>query len=529
MNQHFVLKSVVLLFLMDINLNEVNSGRILIWPLSMVYNSRIHTISKMGEILNTHGHQVTLLVPDVYKARTKYNVHNIMTYSFTKERTFEINEDELDGIVHGPLNEFSWARVKLKMLQYDCDALLGNTALIQKLKDDKFDVFITDSLNDPCYTALAEILDLPLIIYSNLGFDRNPWVFSPIQLGSAPNVYVHIGPRPPTFYKRLMEMVDVWFVYFFHMQWYMIPMVHEISKQYNYNISAPTTEVTCSRISLLFINTLFPIDFPKAHKPHVKFIGGFYAEKPISLPTDLQRFVAGSGNHGTIVVSFGTVHVKMVQEFAINVLVDVFSHLKERVIWGDTIRNISGLSSNVLHKSWIPQNDLLGNSRTKLFITHCGQSATQETILHGVPVIALPVACDQQRNAERLCEQLGMGIILDVHRLTSKELEAAILEVINNPEYKKNARIASGLMKDLPMATKDVLTYWVDYVIKYNGAKHLTQEYIDTCNMSIFRYFQLDVIGLITCTLLAMVVVCVLICKMLVHSLWYNTRKHKHE
>ena len=518
-----------MVFLLYMNLGAVHSGRILIWPLSMVYSSRIHVVCKMGEILNTHGHQVTLLVADVYKANVKYNVHNIMTYSFTKERTFEANEGELDSIVYGPLNEFNWARLKLKVAGYDCDALLGNTELIQTLKDAKFDVLITDSVNDPCYTALAEILDLPLILYSNLGFNRNPWVFSPLQLGSAPNVYVHIGPRPPTFYKRLMELIDVWLTYSFHMQWYMIPMVHEISKQYNYNVSAPTTEVTCSRISLLFINTLFPIDFPKAHKPHVKFIGGFYIEKPKSLSTNLERFVAGSGNHGTIIVSFGTIHVKMIQEFAINVLVDVFSHLKERVVWGDTIRNISGLSSNVLHKSWIPQNDLLGNFKTKLFITHCGQSATQETILHGVPVIALPVACDQQRNAERLCEQLGMGIILDVHRLTSKKLEAAILEVINNPQYKKNARHASGLMKDLPMAPKDVLTYWVDYVIKYNGAKHLTQEYIDTCNMSIFRYFQLDVIGLITCTLLAMVAVCVLIFKMLVQLLLYNTRKHKHE
>ena len=529
MNQHARVGMLFMVLLVYMNFSAVYSGRILIWPLSMLYNSRIHVICKMGEILNTHGHQVTLLVPDAYKAKVKYNVHNIMTYSFTKERTFEVNEDEIDGIVYGPLNEFSWARLKYKLLQYDCDALLGNTELIQKIKADKFDVFISDSLNHPCHTALAEILDLPLIVYSNLGFARNPWVFSPLQLGSAPSHFTFIGPRPPTFNKRLMELIDVWLVYFFHMQWYMIPMVHELSKQYNYNISAPTTEVTCSRISLLFLNTLFPIDFPKAHMPHVKFIGGFYTEKPKSLSTDIEQFLASSDDHGTIVMSFGTIYVKMVQELSIKALVDVFSRLPERVVWADPVRNLSGLSSNVLHRSWIPQNDLLGDSRTKLFMSHCGASATQEAILHGVPVIALPVACDQHRNAERLCEQLGMGIILDVHRLTSKKLEAAIRAVIDNPEYKKNARKASGLMKDLPMAPKDVLTYWVDYVIKYNGAKHLTQEYIDTCNMSIFRYFQLDVIGFIICALLAMVVVCVLICKKLVQLLLYNTRKHKHE
>ena len=448
MNQHAMLVMSFMVFLEYMNFSEVHSGRILIWPLSMMYSSRIHTVSKMGEILNSHGHQVTLLVPDAYKARVKYNVHKIMTYSFTKERTFVVNEDEFNGMVYGPLREFSWERLRFKMLAYDCDALLGNIELIQKLKDDKFDVLISDSLNAPCYTALAEILGLPLILYSNFGFGRNPWVFSPLQLGSAPGMFSNIGQRPPTFFKRLMELVDVCFAYVFHMQWYMIPMVHEISKQYNYNISAPTTEVTCSRISLLFINTLFPIDFPKAHMPHVKLVGGFYIEKPKALSTDLEQFVVGSDDHGTIVMSFGTIAMIMLQENTINVLVDVFSRLQERVVWADPVRNISGLSSNVLHRSWIPQNDLLGDSRTRLFITHCGQSATLETILHGVPVIALPIGTDQHRNAERLCEQLGMGIILDVHRLTSKQLEEAILEEINNPGYKKNARKASGLMKD---------------------------------------------------------------------------------
>ena len=56
MNQHAMLVMLFMALLVYMNLSEVNSGQILIWPLSMmVYSSRIHIIAKMGEILNPGG------------------------------------------------------------------------------------------------------------------------------------------------------------------------------------------------------------------------------------------------------------------------------------------------------------------------------------------------------------------------------------------------------------------------------------------------------------------------------------------
>ena len=58
---------------------------------------------------------------------------------------------------------------------------------------------------------------------------------------------------------------------------------------------------------MVLINTLLSIDYPRPHKPHLKFIGGFNFKEPMPLPQSLETFVQGSGEHGIIVMSFGTV------------------------------------------------------------------------------------------------------------------------------------------------------------------------------------------------------------------------------
>ena len=140
---------------------------------------------------------------------------------------------------------------------------------------------------------------------------------------------------------------------------------------------------------------------------------------------------------------------------------------------------------------------MIGHPKTKLFITHCGMSANHEAIYHGVPVLALPVVLDQMRNSQRLIDRLQMGQKLDLDKITENSLLAAIKDVLNNRSYSMNAKEASRLMRDQPMSRKEYLNYWVDNIIRYKGAKHLTDEYISTCDMALYRYFQLDVIAFI--------------------------------
>ena len=229
-------------------------------------------------------------------------------------------------------------------------------------------------------------------------------------------------------------------------------------------------------------------------------------------------------------MSFGTLLSEELTSALIEIFGKVFSQLRQRILWSTPgISRRFNLTDNVLQQQWLPLNDLLGHPKTRLFITHCGQSSTHETILHGVPVIALPIIYDQFRNAERLCDRFEMGLSLQLKLLTKNDLLKAVMNILNNKTYAQNAKKTSALMKDQPLSSKKVLTYWVDYVIRYKGAPQLTDEYISTCDMSLYRYFQIDVMAFIIFALVCIVVISVFLFKSVIRLLVSFMKKLKKE
>lgn len=66
------------------------------------------------------------------------------------------------------------------------------------------------------------------------------------------------------------------------------------------------------------------------------------------------------------------------------------------------------VSDNVKLLSWLPQNDILGHSKTRLFIGHAGLNGILESTYHGVPMICSPFFGDQFDNA-RIAKHAGFG------------------------------------------------------------------------------------------------------------------------
>lgn len=81
------------------------------------------------------------------------------------------------------------------------------------------------------------------------------------------------------------------------------------------------------------INSDFTLDYPAPIHPDSVLVGGFAVDRhPASLPPDLEQFVAGSGDAGVIVVSFGT----LVRHFGphwTRLFTAAFARLPQRVVW----------------------------------------------------------------------------------------------------------------------------------------------------------------------------------------------------
>lgn len=111
---------------------------------------------------------------------------------------------------------------------------------------------------------------------------------------------------------------------------------------------------------------------------------------------------------------------------------NVFSKLKQRVIWKWETEQMDDLPANVRLSKWLPQQDVLGHKNIKLFITHGGHGSTTEAIYHGVPLVGIPMVGDQPSNMLK-AERKGIAIPLDFNALTEEILLNAINKAINDP------------------------------------------------------------------------------------------------
>jgi len=79
------------------------------------------------------------------------------------------------------------------------------------------------------------------------------------------------------------------------------------------------------------------------------------------LPQDLDDFLSG-GKNGFIYFSLGTVSLgKSMPENVRKIFVNVFSRLKQNVLWKYEDESMPDLPKNVKLGKWLPQQDILGN------------------------------------------------------------------------------------------------------------------------------------------------------------------------
>ena len=90
------------------------------------------------------------------------------------------------------------------------------------------------------------------------------------------------------------------------------------------------------------------------------------------------------------------------------------------------------MSENIKIASWLPQNDILGHPKTRLFFGHAGLNGMLESTYHGVPMICSPFFGDQFDNAYT-AKNVGFAEVLHLRGATSEQLFSVIQTVLTDP------------------------------------------------------------------------------------------------
>lgn len=140
----------------------------------------------------------------------------------------------------------------------------------------------------------------------------------------------------------------------------------------------------------------------------------------------------------------------------------------QAVVWKSAkSRSRTGsLPENLFVRPGIDRQDLIGYSRTRVVLSHCGDTELLEIAFHGTPVICFPRNSYEVKNAARVIE-LGFGRSSeDMHTMTGEEIANNVIQVHETPDYRENGRKASLAIRDRINPAVDRLIYWLRYMAR---------------------------------------------------------------
>jgi len=248
--------------------------------------------------------------------------------------------------------------------------------------------------------------------------------------------------------------------------------------------------------------------------PNTVSVGDIMAGQPgKALSGELEDFMSASKD-GVILVSFGSaidIHLpEIVRKFC-----DAFTDRKNRlrVIWRTQYQNICGSDDGRIKLiSWIPQNDLLAAPRVHILISHGGFNSIIESVYHAKPLVIFPIYGDQVTSAAA-AEAKGFAVSMDISDFTSDMLLSNIEKVLNDSTYKRNAHLASAILRDRPDTAAQRVSAMINHVIKY-GDQHLRTGAFE---LSTAEFFMFDIFAVLllagVIVLLMVVMMCYCICR----------------
>ncbi|XP_077481085.1 UDP-glucuronosyltransferase 2C1-like [Stigmatopora argus] len=363
--------------------------------------------------------------------------------------------------------------------------ILNDDNLMARLRESRYDLVLADP-ELGAGTMLAHALQVPLVYNVRWVMSKEAHqVIAPSPLSYVPATGSGLSDKM-AFFQRIKNLVyfATWeFLYAF----LVIPQYQAVCDRF-FGPEVRFVELI-QKADLWLMRADFVFEFPRPTAPNVIYMGGFQCKPAEPLPDHLEEFVQSSGEHGVIVMSLGTIVSQLPEDLA-DEIAAAFAKLPQKVIWSYRGSKPSTLGDNTLLVDWIPQNDLLGHPKTKLFVAHGGTSSVLEAIYHSVPVVGIPLFFDQHDNLVRLTER-GAGMTVTLSSVDKDDnFLKALQEVLTEPSYRKNIQRLSKLHKDQPVPPLDNAIFWIEFVMRHKGAPHLR---IESYKLPWYAYYSMDV------------------------------------
>ncbi|XP_072480580.1 2-hydroxyacylsphingosine 1-beta-galactosyltransferase isoform X1 [Notamacropus eugenii] len=459
------------------------AAKIVVVP-PIMFESHMYIFKTLASALHERGHQTVFLLSEGRDIMPS-NHYRLQRYPgiFNSTTSDAFLQSKMRNIFSGKLTVIELFDI-LDHYSKNCERMVGNSALMQGLKEEKFDLLLVDP-NEMCGFVIAHLLGVKYAVFST-GLWYPAEVGAPMPLSYVPE-FNSLLTDNMNFLDR-MKNTGVYLISRLGISYLVLPKYERIMQKYNLLPGRSMYDLV-QETSLWMLCTDVALEFPRPTLPNVVYVGGILTKPANPLPEDLQRWVNDASEHGFVLVSFGA-GVKYLSEDITHKLAGTLSRLPQKVIWRFSGLKPKNLGNNTKLIEWLPQNDLLGHSNIKAFLSHGGLNSIFETMYHGVPVVGIPLFGDHYDTMIRV-QAKGMGILLEWKSMTEQDLYEALVKVINDPSYRARAQKLSEIHKDQPSHPVNRTVYWIDYILRHNGAHHLRAA---VHHISFYQYFLLDIV-----------------------------------
>uniref|UniRef100_A0A3B4BFF5 UDP-glucuronosyltransferase n=1 Tax=Periophthalmus magnuspinnatus TaxID=409849 RepID=A0A3B4BFF5_9GOBI len=473
----------------------VHGEKVLVFPME---GSHWVNMKILIEQLHSRGHEITVVRSnDSWYIKENSLLYTSITVNFPSGFDENLISDYVSKLLEiQRQGKSAWMRFNFEIentqtgleIHRKCSqmvqGLMEDEIKMKFIRDSKFDLILTDPVI-PTGVIMAHYLGLPLVYnvrWATLG--EAHLSFAPSPLSYIPLTGTMFSDKM-SFFERVVNVL-VYAVGYMQISYCVSPYQGLIEKYVgpdeDYFSIFLKADIWLMRVDFVF-------EFPRPTMPNVVYMGGFQCKPAKPLPQHLEDFVQSSGEHGVIIMSLGTLIGSLPHDLSEEIAA-AFAKLPQKVIWRYTGDKPSTLGNNTLLVEWMPQNDLLGHPKTKVFVAHGGTNGIQEAIYHGVPILGIPLVFDQPDNLFRIDERQA-GKTVDIFTMNRDTFYESLQEVLYEPTYRNNMQRLSRLHRDTPVNPLDNAIFWIEFVMRHKGAAHLRTE---SYKMPWYSYHSVDVI-----------------------------------
>ncbi|KAK0167975.1 hypothetical protein PV327_001821 [Microctonus hyperodae] len=393
---------------------------------------KLYDISLLANTLSDQGIDSILIIPstieDIYEHLIEVEV---ITLNITNAKNAKKEEKALNA----------------------CEALITNKKILKKIKEIQPTFTIFPALrHDGCLLPWARYINSIPVIWAQ-GQEEEYYAIE--------NLRMAIPIQTNNFLDRFWSHIQFRAVVS-HAENNYVMSALKLTRKYLNNLEETSLDKFYSDVELLLwgYDHVLRSDFATLTQRLVE-VGCHHCRGIQPLPTTLQKDLV-EYRLGTIVVTLDKEHKEIMEQLA-NRLPQ--GRQGQAVAWkSKEVKFTDKKTENIFIDSNVDRQDLIGNPRSRVLLSHCGDTEFLEAAYHGTPVICFPRNSEEKKNAARGIE-LGFSVSLNDNYSIDSIYQTVNL-IHESSIYREAARRVSLAIRDRPVPASDRMVFWLSFIAR---------------------------------------------------------------